>query len=57
MKAKKGFSYYIEDEMLKEYKGFSVEQKLSWLVAANDLEQGLGKRTRKLHDKFRKALI
>jgi len=57
MKKIKGFSYYIEDEVLKEYKRMSVEQKLAWLYAANLLENGLSKKTRRLHEKFRRALI
>ncbi len=51
----KGFSYYIGDEMLKEYSALSVEKKLAWLHSANVFENGLSAKVRILHEKFRKA--
>jgi len=51
----RGFSYYVSDEILEEYRRWPTHKKLEWLYAANMMEAGLALRIRKLHEKFRKA--
>ena len=34
---KKGFSYTLEDEKIREYMKFSTEEKLQWLEEINEL--------------------
>lgn len=54
---KLGFSYFVNDEMLKEYCKMAVGKRLEWLYAANKLRNGLSKKIQKIQDKFRKAEI
>lgn len=36
---RKGFSYYIEEEKIKEYRKWPAEEKLRWLSYGNRLRE------------------
>ncbi len=47
-----GFEYYIDEEIIKNYRKKPIEHRLKWLYFGNILHKG-NKRIEKLHDMFR----
>ena len=52
---RRGFRYYLSDEMLERYQKKPVALRLEWLYMANMLRKGYSKRIIKLQDSFREA--
>ena len=53
----KGFSYYLEEEKIKEHRKWSAEEKLRWLSYGNRLREFYPKKVIKIQEKFRKREI
>ncbi len=53
----KGFSYYLNKKMIKEYLKWDNEKKLKWLYFGNLLRKNLPKKIKKIQEKFRKGEI
>ena len=54
---KRGFDYYLEKEVLKNYIRKSPEEKLRWLFMGNKLRKHAPLKIRKMQDKFRRGEI
>jgi hypothetical protein len=54
---RKGYSYYVSDEQLKEYGSWTVERRLKWLLMGNKLRKMLPKRTIEIQELFRQGKI
>ncbi len=52
---RRGFRYYLSDEMLDRYQKKPVALRLQWLYMANVLRMGYSKRTIEIQDKFREG--
>lgn len=53
----KGFDYHVSQEQIDEYRTWSYERRLEWLLAGNRLRQSLPRRIIELQDKFRRGEI
>ena len=56
-KQKKGFDYYLEPEILEDYKNKPLKKKLQWLYAGNKLRMKSPEQVKRKHEKYRKAEI
>ncbi|MFW6172150.1 MAG: hypothetical protein ACOC5T_00185 [Elusimicrobiota bacterium] len=54
---KKGFDYYLEEEILEGYKKKSVEKKLQWLYAGNKLRINCPDEVKERQEKYRRGEI
>lgn len=54
---KKGFSYFLSKEQIDEYRSWSIERRLKWLLIANKMRKYLPKKTIEIQDAFRKGEI
>jgi hypothetical protein len=54
---KKGFEYYIDKEKIREYRKWSVKEKLRWLSEWNYLRKYYPKKTIEIQEKFRRGEI
>ena len=54
---KRGFDYYLKEEILEKYRKMSVEFRLKWLFMGNKLRKYCPKETIKFQEKFRKGEI
>jgi hypothetical protein len=54
---KKGFSYYVGDEQMDEYRSWPVERRLQWLLLGNKLRKSLPKKTIEIQEAFRQGKI
>lgn len=57
MKKKKGFSYYIDIEKIREYQAAPIERRLMWLYQGNLLRMKYPRNIIELQEKFRKGEI
>jgi hypothetical protein len=55
VKDKKGFSYSLDEEILKDYQKKPVKLRLKWLYMGNLLRKGYGKNVIARQDKFREG--
>jgi len=54
----KGFKYYIEEDLIREYMKLSVEQKLKWLEEIRQFnELAMSDKAKQIREKFRRAEI
>ena len=53
----KGFDYHVSQEQFEEYRTWSYERRLEWLLAGNRLRQALPRRIKEIQDKFRRGEI
>ena len=56
-KSKGGFSYNVDDEEIKAYRKWTVEDKLRWIEEWNRFLLQLPPEIRKKQEKFRKGEI
>lgn len=54
-RTKKGFSYHINKEVLKDYQEKPIELRLKWLYMGNLLRKSYSKNIIKIQDKFREG--
>ena len=55
---RKGYSYTLEDEKIKEFMKLSTEDKLRWLEDYNEfMEMALTPKEKELREKFRRGEI
>jgi hypothetical protein len=54
---RKGFSYFVSDEQLKEYGSWPMERRLQWLLMGNRLRKMLPERTIEIQELFRQGKI
>ena len=54
---KKGFSYYVNDEQMDEYRSWPIERRLQWLLLGNKLRKSLPKKTIEIQEAFRQGKI
>jgi hypothetical protein len=54
---KKGFDYYLTEEILEQYRKKPLEMRLQWLYMGNLLRKSYSKKLIKLQDKFREGSI
>ncbi|MFW6172154.1 MAG: hypothetical protein ACOC5T_00205 [Elusimicrobiota bacterium] len=54
---KKGFDYYLEEEILEDYKKKPLEKKLQWLYAGNKLRMNCSEEVKQRHEKYRRGEI
>ena len=57
MEEKKGFSYFLTEEQIDEYRSWPVERRLQWLFIANKLRRDLPKKTIEIQEAFRQGKI
>ncbi|MDQ1239810.1 MAG: hypothetical protein QG577_1996 [Thermodesulfobacteriota bacterium] len=57
MKSNKGFSYYVSQEQINDYRNWPLERRLKWLLLSNKMRKLLGSKTVELHDAFRSGKI
>ncbi|MFC1668551.1 hypothetical protein ACFL1T_04130 [Chlamydiota bacterium] len=57
MEIKKGFSYIVSKEKIKEYSSWPIAKRLEWLYMGNVLRKNLPREIIEKQDKFRKAEI
>ena len=50
---KRGFSYYLSKETIREYQKKPLSLRLAWLYHGNLLRMGYPKKVIRLQDKFR----
>jgi len=56
-KKKKGFDYYLEEEILRDYKKKPQEFRLLWLYYANEFRKYYPKEIIERQEKYRKGEI
>lgn len=56
-KDRKGFSYYVSQEQIDEYRQWPIERRLQWLFLANKMRQFLPQRIIELQEAFREGKI
>ncbi len=54
---KKGFTYFVSDEQLKEYGSWPVKRRLEWLLMGNKLRKLLPKKTIEIQEAFRQGKL
>lgn len=54
---KKGFDYYLTEEILEQYRKKPLELRLQWLYMGNLLRKSYSKKLIRLQDKFREGSI
>ena len=54
---KKGFTYFIGKEQIKEYRSWPVDRRLKWLFFANKLRKSLPQKTIEIQEAFRQGKI
>jgi hypothetical protein len=54
---KKGFSYYVDDEQMAEYRSWPIARRLQWLLLGNKLRKSLPKKTIEIQEAFRQGKI
>jgi hypothetical protein len=53
---RKGFSYTIEDDKMRDHMALSAEDKLQWLAEVNEfLELALGPREKEFRERLRRC--
>ncbi len=55
VKAKKGFSYNLDEEILEGYREKPIELRLKWLYMGNLLRKGYSEKIIRLQDEFREG--
>jgi len=55
--ARKGFTYFVNDEQMKEYRAWPIERRLQWLFLGNKLRMLLPKKTIEIQEAFRQGKI
>jgi hypothetical protein len=56
-KRKKGFSYTVSGEQIKEYRSWSMDRRLKWLFEANKMRKFYPKKTVEIQESFRQGKI
>lgn len=54
---KKGFSYFLTEEQIKEYSRWPIERRLKWLYLVNKMRKGLPEKTIKIQELFRQGKV
>jgi len=54
---RKGFTYYVSQEQIDEYRSWPIERRLQWLFFANRMRKHLPKKTIELQEAFRQGKI
>ncbi len=56
-KEKKGFTYYVSQEQIDEYRRWPMERRLRWLYLGNKLRKSLPRKTIEIQEAFRQGKI
>jgi len=56
-KEKKGFTYYMSQEQIDEYRRWPMERRLRWLYLGNKLRKSLPRKTIEIQEAFRQGKI
>ena len=56
-KKRKGFTYFVSREQIKEYRRWPLERRLQWLFFANKMRRSLQLKTIALQEAFREGKI
>lgn len=56
-KKRKGFTYFVSREQIKEYRRWPLERRLQWLFFANKMRRSLPLKTIALQEAFREGKI
>jgi hypothetical protein len=56
-KDRKGFTYYVSQEQIDEYRRWPIERRLQWLFLANKMRRSLPKRIIEIQEAFREGKI
>jgi len=54
---KKGFTYFVSQEQIDEYRSWPIERRLQWLFLANKMRKHLPKKTIEIQEAFRQGKI
>ena len=54
---KKGYTYFVSNEQLDEYRSWSIERRLKWLFYANKIRKFLPKKTVEIQEMFRSGKV
>ena len=57
MKNNKGFSYYVSQEQINDYRTWPLERRLKWLLLSNKMRKSLNSKTIEVQDAFRSGKI
>ena len=56
-KQRKGFSYYVSQEQIDEYRSWPIERRLKRLLLANKMRKHLPKKTIEIQEAFRQGKL
>ena len=56
-KLRGGFSYTVDREQIEEYRTWSIDRRMKWLLLANKMRKSLPQKTIELQEAFRQAKI
>ena len=54
---RRGFTYYVSQEQMDEYRSWPIERRLQWLYLGNKLRKLLPRETIEIQEAFRKGEI
>ena len=54
---KKGFTYFVSQEQIDEYRSWPIERRLKWLFLGNKLRKLLPEKTIAIQEAFRQGKI
>jgi len=57
MKNKRGFSYYVSQEQINDYRTWPLERRLKWLFLCNKMRKSLNPKVIEIQDAFRSGKI
>ena len=57
MKEAKGFSYYVSQEQISDYRTWPLERRLKWLFLGNKMRKALSAKTIEIQDEFRSGKL
>ncbi len=52
---KKGFDYYLSQEVIDDYRKTPLDLRLQWLYMGNQLRMGYDQKTIEIQDRFREG--
>ena len=54
---RKGFTYYVSQEQIDEYRSWPIERRLEWLYLGNKLRKFVPRKTIEIQEAFREGKI
>jgi hypothetical protein len=54
---KRGFTYFVDQEQIDQYRSWTMERRMQWLFLANKMRKSLPRKTVELQEAFREGKI